>query len=375
MIWQKLRKISGERGQVLLLSVFGMTAFLGLVALVVDGGIYLHERRQLQNAADAAALAGVVFLPGSTATAEEAARDWAANNGMDPDEIVAVEFEHGNTLIRMRVQRDVPAVFARALGFIDFEVHASAAAQIGSINGVTGLAPFGVLEEAVNYCDAPPPVDCLVTLKYDVNNTGATIGDLDFDGQGGGGQELADLIRGGNSIPVCSTSEPSPPPGCLTTEPQKPGNTTGKIAEGVNWRIDETTAECDTIAEVLGPDVDGDGRLDIATECNPWNRAASDTDGDGGTCDNLPGGIGSCRLLAIPVIQGADDGSFPPPNQTVTNVKFALFWLEPFENSGTCSGNACEIKGYFIDAEVSVNGLLGALDPENNPFVVSKLVE
>ncbi len=375
MFWQKLRETSGERGQALLPFAFGMMAFLGLVALVVDGGIYLYERRQLQNAADAAALAGVVFLPGSTAAAEEAAREWAANNGMDPDEIAAVEFENGNTLIRMRLQRDVPAVFARVLGFIDFEVHASAAAQIGSVSGVTGLAPFGVLEGAVNYCDAPPPVDCLVTLKYDVNNTGATIGDLDLDGQGGGGQELAKLIKGGNMIPVCSIYDPSPPPGCQSMEPQKTGNTTGKIREGINWRIDQTTAECDTIAEVVGPDVDGDGRLEIVTECNPWNRAASDTDGDGGTCDNLPGGIGSCRLLAIPVIRGEEDGSFPPPNEAVTNVKFALFWLEPFENGGQCSGNHCEIKGYFIDAEVSVNGLLGTLDPENNPFVVSKLTE
>ncbi len=223
MLWQKLRKISGERGQGLILAALGMTVFLGFVALAVDGGLYLHERRQLQNAADAATLAGVVFLPGDTAAAEKAARDWAANNGMEPDEIAAVEFQHSNTLIRMRVQRDVPAVFARVLGFINFKVHASAAAQVGSISGVTGLAPFGVLEGAVNYCDTPPPLDCLVTLKYDVKNSGATIGDLDFDGKGGGGQELFTLIKGGNRIPVCSVNEPSPPPGCQTIEPQKNG--------------------------------------------------------------------------------------------------------------------------------------------------------
>jgi hypothetical protein len=375
MFWQKLREISKERGQVLVLSAFAMTAFLGLVAMVVDGGIYLYERRHLQNAADAAALAGVPFLPGDTGAAEAAARAWAANNGMDPSEITSVAFEDGNARIRVELQRDVPALFARALGFIDFNANASAAAQTGSSSGITGLAPFGVLESAVNYCDTPPPVDCLVTLKYDVNNTGATIGDLDFDNRGGGGAELSNLIRGGNKLPVCSINEPSPPPGCQSMEPQKTGNTTGKIRTAVNWRISETTAECDTLDQVIGPDLDHDGTPDIVSSCNPWNQSAADTDGDGGTCDNLPNGAGSCRLIAIPVIAGDDDGNFPPPDQEVTNIWFALFWLEPFANSGTCSGNSCEVRGYFIDAEASVSGLLGAPNPGNNPFVVSKLVE
>ena len=373
-VWQKLGKKSGERGQVLILAAFAMTAFLGLVGMVVDGGIYLQERRQLQNAADAAALAGVPFLPGDTAGAEQAARDWAANNGMDPSEITSVTFEEGNTRIRVQLQRDVPAQFARVLGFIDFDVNASAAAQTGSSSGITGLAPFGVLESAVNFCDTPPPVNCLVTLKYDVNNTGATIGDLNFDGVGGGGSELDAIIRGGNRVPVCSINEPSPPPGCQSMEPQKTGNTTGKIREAVNWRISETTGECDTLSEVIGPDLDHDGTPDIVSKCNPWNKSATDTDGDGGTCDNLPNGVGSCRLIAIPVIAGDVNGDFPPPSEDVTNIWFALFWLEPFEN-GMCSGNSCEIKGYFIDAEASVGGLLGVPNPGNNPFVVFKLVE
>ncbi|HLB28737.1 MAG TPA: hypothetical protein VJM69_01235, partial [Dehalococcoidia bacterium] len=78
---------------------------------------------------------------------------------------------------------------------------------------------------------------------------------------------------------------------------------------------------------------------------------------------------GRCRIIAIPVIQGA---VLPPPNQDVTNWEFALFWLDSLDQ---CTGNNCEIKGYWIGAEVRVSGLLGVLDPSITPFTVVKLVE
>jgi hypothetical protein len=47
-----------ERGQVLVIIVLAMVALLGMVALAVDGGLVLVDRRGLQNAADAGTLAG-----------------------------------------------------------------------------------------------------------------------------------------------------------------------------------------------------------------------------------------------------------------------------------------------------------------------------
>ncbi len=48
---------TGSRGQVLVM--FGMMLFLlfGIIALSVDAGFLMAERRQVQNSADAAALA------------------------------------------------------------------------------------------------------------------------------------------------------------------------------------------------------------------------------------------------------------------------------------------------------------------------------
>lgn len=370
-----------ESGQVLVVAVFAMAVLLGMTALAVDVGFFFHERRNLQNAADAAALAGAQELPANPGLAVQKARDWAANNGIDPNEIQEVTVEStytANDTISVTVSRDVSFFFARVLGIDQGEVSAHAKAQVGSLTGTTGLAPFGVLEDVVQYCtyqqitQTPPPQSCLTTLKYDVNDVGANIGDLDFDGQGGGADEISKKIKGGNQDPLCSINEP-PQPNCPTTEPSKPGNSTGQIREGINWRLNQTTSQCDTIAEVVSPDTDGDGRPEIRPGCNPWRADLTDTDGDGGVCDNITwtdGMRGGCRIIAIPVIQPP----LPQASADATNVWFALFWLNPLQN-GRCSGNDCEIEGYFIDAEVSVSGLLGRFDPSLTPFVVAKLVE
>src|SRR5437899_7981806 len=54
--------VSG-RGSVLVLTAAAMVPLLGMVSLSVDVGRLMSTRRQLQNAADAAALAGAQRLP------------------------------------------------------------------------------------------------------------------------------------------------------------------------------------------------------------------------------------------------------------------------------------------------------------------------
>ena len=49
-----------ERGQVLVLVVFGIVALVGITALVIDGGNAFLDRRKAQNAADSAALASAL---------------------------------------------------------------------------------------------------------------------------------------------------------------------------------------------------------------------------------------------------------------------------------------------------------------------------
>jgi hypothetical protein len=56
------RRRDGERGQVLVLFILGLVAMLAVGALLLDGANALVTRRRLQNAGDAAALAGANIL-------------------------------------------------------------------------------------------------------------------------------------------------------------------------------------------------------------------------------------------------------------------------------------------------------------------------
>jgi hypothetical protein len=88
------RRIRGERGYVLALTALLIIPLLGVTGLAVDLGAWYARAAQIQRAADAAALAGVVYLPDESA-ARLRAREVAAQNG----------FPHGVNGITVDVRR------------------------------------------------------------------------------------------------------------------------------------------------------------------------------------------------------------------------------------------------------------------------------
>jgi Flp pilus assembly protein TadG len=77
-----------ERGQVLVIFAGAMIAFMMLMAMVVDVGWYWSSGLKIQRAADAAALAGAVWLPETSANTGQyrvAALAAAKRNGYVPD--------------------------------------------------------------------------------------------------------------------------------------------------------------------------------------------------------------------------------------------------------------------------------------------------
>jgi Flp pilus assembly protein TadG len=90
-----------EKGQAIVVLVLVIIGLLGALALAVDGGMILYDRRSAQNASDAAALAGAFELandPWNTVTLsnriQSAALERARNNGysVDTGKTVAVDF-------------------------------------------------------------------------------------------------------------------------------------------------------------------------------------------------------------------------------------------------------------------------------------------
>src|SRR5437763_17018478 len=70
-----------QRGQAAIFTIVALTTLIGMVALVIDVGIWRTERGHMQNAADAAALAGAARLNQGAAAAQQFAYDTATANG------------------------------------------------------------------------------------------------------------------------------------------------------------------------------------------------------------------------------------------------------------------------------------------------------
>ncbi len=135
-----------ERGSIIIIVALGMTFFIGMLGLVVDGGYLYLQRALLSNATDAAALAGVQDLPSSWQVAETRAYQYGVANKMETHEL-EVGFANNFHRIIVTAQRDVPLFFLQILGFSDVTVQAQAAAEVGQLSGYAGVAPFGIVWE------------------------------------------------------------------------------------------------------------------------------------------------------------------------------------------------------------------------------------
>ncbi len=80
---QGTRRRVRARGQMLVLFVVSIFVLTGITAIVVDISWYWANTLRVQRAADAAALAGVVWLPGAPGTAYTTARLEATRNGYE----------------------------------------------------------------------------------------------------------------------------------------------------------------------------------------------------------------------------------------------------------------------------------------------------
>jgi uncharacterized membrane protein len=129
-----MRTWGEERGQVMVFAAILMTGLVSVVGLVTDGGIVFSQRRDLQNAADAAALAGAMQIDerayrasGQVVLDEGAAREAATRYLQDEDGIdytVRVSAEG----VEVSVSRHASTSFLRLVGIDGVDVSASSSA-------------------------------------------------------------------------------------------------------------------------------------------------------------------------------------------------------------------------------------------------------
>lgn len=320
-----------ERGQTLIMFALAAGVLFGFAAMAIDVGMILHERRVLQNAADAAALAGALELPDSAVLAGDQAKEWAKSNGIDlaSGDQLDITVSPDNTSVTVEVRRETSFIFGRVLGLVSTEVRADATARVGSPLALSGILPFGVLESAVNY-DGDP-----TTIKYDATNpSNGNFGPLRIDGDGS--SILEQSIKHGTQNGVCAESQDA----CQDpTVPTQPGNVISATRDGLTYRFDNTSADCDDFTDVLIPK--GDGTYNVDPSCNPF---APD----------------SLRLVLIPVIDSFPNGT----SQPITIKYFTAMFLNSMSQS-KCTGNTCEITGTFVKTvfDPTSDATFGIYDP------------
>jgi Flp pilus assembly protein TadG len=158
-----------ERGAVLIHVTIAIVGLLAFAALVIDYGVMWSSRRQAQNAADAAALAGAVSLSYDDPDDFDRARESAVKTGalnavfgmapnIDPD--ADIDFDPcppgapglPDTCVRAKVYRNstkdpLPTFFATLFGRTAQGVQATATAQLLTGNASDCIRPWAVMDK------------------------------------------------------------------------------------------------------------------------------------------------------------------------------------------------------------------------------------
>ncbi len=143
-----------SRGQVAVIFALSITLFVALCAIVVDISFYWVSTLQVQRAADAAALAGAVYLPGDTTKAYLEARVSATENGYTDGggvTVTPVQDSGDPRQLDVTISASVPAFFARVVGITSFPVTRSAkGVYVLPVPMGSPLAYYGVGDFTVN---------------------------------------------------------------------------------------------------------------------------------------------------------------------------------------------------------------------------------
>lgn len=333
-----------DSGATMVVVAVMMVVLLGVAALAVDVGALYSERRQLQSAADAAALAGVQELPVDADAARAAADTFAGyNTEAEPTINISSEYVANDTITVTVDEPEYGLFFARFLNIDTAAVNARAVARVVSPAAYAeGVMPFGIMsQEPSGTAPFGYVVNDLVRLKQPAQ-TGESGNFLflsltDPAGEHVGASSIYTAIRsGGVSVPVYLNE----------IYMTRPGMNGIQVVNKLGSWIGGDTCAFNT---VVGINDDGTAEI-LDEECH--------------------------RIIICPII--LEPG---PPVQCNWNdmngstealiVGFAYFYVEAW---GT-SGNDCWIDGRFI-RPVNPDEMItewGGYDP--NGAIAYKLVE
>lgn len=261
----------GQAGSALLLFALMLPVLLGFVGLAVDFGVEVGARRKAQNAADAAALAGVVNLPSSSSTACSNAQSYLATNGpytlmtscpvgapstpcpptsSGPTSITICQTYTAGDTILVTISQSVTLSFLKVLGFSSGTVLATAGAVEA---GIVGCNTFDSTTNPNSSCypftvwnPGPPP--------YYASTAPLPNGGADAPASGKPPLYLCDTSRAANPAFVADSTVPvAPATTAATTVTFFEGGwvTDDQLDQGTGWPLNNG---------FLQPEADNNGK-------------------------------------------------------------------------------------------------------------------
>ncbi|HYI14484.1 MAG TPA: pilus assembly protein TadG-related protein [Thermomicrobiales bacterium] len=175
----------GASGQVMIIFALASLVLVGVVALSVDTGFLMAERRQTQSAADAAALAGAKALfEGESGQIVSSAQAYGAENADVSASDVIVNWppatgEHAgdNQYVQVTISKDVDKFFLGAVYSGNWEVGATA---------VAGIEPTGANYALITLDRTDDPgiyMNGNTTIRL-IGDQASAYGSTDVDGNG-----------------------------------------------------------------------------------------------------------------------------------------------------------------------------------------------
>ena len=333
-----------EQGQTIVFMGIAIVALLGMLAIVVESGFIYIQRRSLQNAADAAALAGAQRLPQDPATAQTEAQSWATKNVSGLTTNTAVVFTTSgspvsNDAITSTVKKKAATAFIGALSFGEPTISAHATARIrGAVLPGPGVFPVAISESTLR-----AQTGTLVTLKQTGGNgANGNYGLISLQNDKPGASVTCESVIGGSIVAITDPGTQS-----------KPGNVSS-LHNCLPVRMAAALANnCFTLAQVAPSGT-------LIDRCNPLIGAPRDP----------ATGIQPTAVILIPVMTDASiaacSGRCDLAIVRAGDLRtFAFFHIDestvnPVNGGPTCSKTGqCLIRGTFImgwNAAVGASG-------------------
>jgi hypothetical protein len=245
-----MKRMRDESGQVAIMAALCLTCILGFVGFATDVGVLLHAKRNLQIAADAAALAGANEITIDATQIIAAAKAASAQNGYtDGVNSVTVTPSNGPadgphagdaSYVEAIVTQTQPTFFMRLFNFSSMPVSARAVAFHGANNGsgcvhaLNGGAADTINLQGSFTVDAP---GCQV-----LDNSSDPCG-LDFTGAAGRLKAGSVTVAGGacghetdsNPLPVTGPQVSDPLASTYAPIPQASWPACGAAPSGNTW--------------------------------------------------------------------------------------------------------------------------------------------